>query len=630
MKYLIFELFSGVGLCNQLFSLETGIYLASIMDRKLILLIKNPLCHCGKASWDYGYLLNFFTTDFHKYLPNGIEVYYKTIPPEIIAKTRSAFTLDTKKFSEIVFVDEELNTPENAKHIKDFCHARLHEKFDIKSYDQHEYMYLHKTNASRCLYNFYTTKENYKLMYDICCSLKFKPIFYELAQKLYYELPNKKNNVNIFLHLRFGDHNKDKKFLERSNSVMIKNLSEYLDSHKTNMITPVVYALVDNKNNESFNNVMKRYRLEYVDNKTKNVFSNHLKLHNMLFHDVHEIKQYQVVDAIIEMIMASMADEFIGYVSSTFSNYIQFLRYVNKRSYYNYSNLTQKNAQFCRLTQVENTNIEWKRIGFCGGHPMAWHYFFKPFPDDYDVLFTIDGKMDGFGSQLQACFSMIAYCNYKGYKYVHKPFYHMTHNEEKIGNFHDVMNKFINIENKFPVIDSLTNEQLSRLHRFKEGFYVHGSLHPEFFYTPEVLKIFRDCYYSTPKPNIDHIFEKDLYHVAIHIRRGDVNRAKYPSRFTSNGEYLVYLSSPKFTLNTIIHIFSEGKEEDFKELKTKFPNIRMHLNTNIQETFHCLVKANLLVLSRSSFCYCAGLLNENKVDGHFIKAWWHKPLKQWL
>ena len=82
-------------------------------------------------------------------------------------------------------------------------------------------------------------------------------------------------------------------------------------------------------------------------------------------------------------------------------------------------------------------------------------------------------------------------------------------------------------------------------------------------------------------------------------------------------------------MNTIIHIFSEGREEDFKELKTKFPNIRMHLNTNIQETFHCLVKANLLVLSRSSFCYCAGLLNENKVDGHFIKAWWHKPLKHW-
>ena len=59
MKYLIYELFSGVGLCNQIFSLEAGIYLASLTNRKLILLIKNPLCHCGKSTWDYGYLLNF-------------------------------------------------------------------------------------------------------------------------------------------------------------------------------------------------------------------------------------------------------------------------------------------------------------------------------------------------------------------------------------------------------------------------------------------------------------------------------------------------------------------------------------------------------------------------------------------
>ena len=34
MKTIIFELFSGVGLCNQLFSLETAIYLAHISQRK--------------------------------------------------------------------------------------------------------------------------------------------------------------------------------------------------------------------------------------------------------------------------------------------------------------------------------------------------------------------------------------------------------------------------------------------------------------------------------------------------------------------------------------------------------------------------------------------------------------------
>ena len=80
MKSLIYEQFSGVGLCNQLFSFETAIYLANITNRKLILLIKNQICHAGRAKWDYGYFLNYFTNDFLEYLPNGFEVYYKDIP----------------------------------------------------------------------------------------------------------------------------------------------------------------------------------------------------------------------------------------------------------------------------------------------------------------------------------------------------------------------------------------------------------------------------------------------------------------------------------------------------------------------------------------------------------------------
>ena len=57
--------------------------MANISGRKLILIIKNPLCHCGKATWDYGYLMNFFTNEFLEYLQNGFEVFYNKIPPYI-------------------------------------------------------------------------------------------------------------------------------------------------------------------------------------------------------------------------------------------------------------------------------------------------------------------------------------------------------------------------------------------------------------------------------------------------------------------------------------------------------------------------------------------------------------------
>ena len=111
MKTLIYELFSGVGFCNQLFSLETGIYLANISKRKLILIIRNPLCHCGKASWDYGKFLDFFNNDYLKYLPNGLEVHYGNIPEsieKILCNQDIAETIQfPNRFSQIGLVDKE-------------------------------------------------------------------------------------------------------------------------------------------------------------------------------------------------------------------------------------------------------------------------------------------------------------------------------------------------------------------------------------------------------------------------------------------------------------------------------------------------------------------------------------------
>ena len=110
MKCLIYEQFSGVGLCNQLFSFETAIYLANITNRKLILLIKNQICHAGRAKWDYGYFLNYFTNDFLEYLPNGFEVHYKDVPKDIqdlMINTEKTQKISWKaRFSSNVFVDK--------------------------------------------------------------------------------------------------------------------------------------------------------------------------------------------------------------------------------------------------------------------------------------------------------------------------------------------------------------------------------------------------------------------------------------------------------------------------------------------------------------------------------------------
>ena len=320
------------------------------------------------------------------------------------------------------------------------------------------------------------------------------------------------------------------------------------------------------------------------------------------------------------------SDEFIGTVSSTFSHYIQFLRYQINKSYYNYSNINKPNMQYCRLQQIKNSNIPWVKYQY--NNLVSWHLFWDLNQNLKQTLFTIAGKTDGFGSQLQACFSLIAYCYYKNYTYIHTPMYRMHHNDENIENFPNYMNNFINFESKFKTINQISNYETSILNQVKEGFFVHGSLHPEYFYNTHVLNLLREIYYSNSKPTIT-TFDNSKKNIAIHIRRGDVNPEKYPSRFISNQIYIDLIKKIDLS-NTLIHIFSEGKSEDFNDIMESFPNkFILHLNENIQLTFHSMVKADTLVLSKSSFSYCAALLNENTIIANLITSWWHKPLKHW-
>ena len=629
MKYLIYELFSGVGLCNQLFSLETAIYLANISKRKLILLVRNPLCHCGKASWDYGYLLNFFTNDFLNYLPHGFDVYYKTIPNNINViiddNKQTKKLVYTSRFSQLVFVDKHLDTQMNQQDIQNFCHNRDKTCLYFDNNNYFTYLYINQSNASRCFYNFYTTSDNYKLMYDICKSLKFKDVFYNIANDIYSDLNNSKNSYNIFLHLRFGDYHKHKTFLTRNNNIMLKNIIPYIDGHKTNLISPKVYLLCDNKKNTEFLNKLSKYKPIFIDNISNNYFDNYFKKNNMLFYDFHKTSDNSVNHAIIDMILSAKSDEFIGTVTSTFSHYIQFLRYIQNKTYDNYANIS--NGKYCRFLVKKNSRYDWVKYSI-GGHPVSWHAFWDIDFNKSKTLMTIYGKTDGFGSQLQAIFSLIAYCYYKGYTYVHTPMYAMHHNDEHIRDFPNYMNSFINIEHKFSTVNQLSNFDNSIVHKQKEGPFVHGSLHPEYFYNDHVLNLFREMYFSKDKPHIN--YNESFKNIALHIRRGDVNIIKYPSRFISNQEYIELLKKIDLS-NSVIHIFSEGKNEDFQDIINNFPenNFEMHLNANIQKTFHSLVMADTLVLSKSSFSYCAGLLNKNTIIANLITRWWHKPLKSW-
>ncbi len=115
--------------------------------------------------------------------------------------------------------------------------------------------------------------------------------------------------------------------------------------------------------------------------------------------------------------------------------------------------------------------------------------------------------------------------------------------------------------------------------------------------------------------------------VAVHVRRGDVGEHYLAERFTHNATVLKQIDQLSRALTSVpheIHVFSEGREEDFGEIRNRAV---MHLNGDVFECLHSLITADILVMAKSSFSYTAALLSRGIV---IYSPFWHAPLQQWM
>jgi hypothetical protein len=229
-------------------------------------------------------------------------------------------------------------------------------------------------------------------------------------------------------------------------------------------------------------------------------------------------------------------------------------------------------------------------------------------------VYSIVPRGDGFGSQYQSVMSAIAYCEYNNLIFKHVSFYKIAHNTDA-----RKMNEFIGVKND-PEVENL---QANIIEKCGYNPAVHYSKTPDIYYTDNVINKLRMYYYSTPKPQVE------VNDIAIHIRRGDVTKhnIKVLPRYTENEVYKRYIKMLKSKYPGYkIHIHSEGKPRDFLDITSNEENIELHLNEDIQVTYHTLVTAKILVASKSSFSYTAAILNENEI--YYIPMI-HHPLQKW-
>jgi hypothetical protein len=349
MKYIIYELFTGyegVGFCNQLFSLETAIYLANISNRKLILLIKRPLAHCGKALWEYGKVLDFFSEDYIRYLPMGIEVYYDKVPSHI-QNIMNHLTINIQKhFSTTVFVDHNIPLTDTSLNI--FLGGRSPYVFNISEWTT-EYVGVFGSNASRCFTNFYTTKHNYQIMSNICASLtKLHPNFYKLYKTL--KLPVKYMSI----HIRMGD-------TEHAKSVINKTI--YNPQYKW------MYKLLQKYNPSHVVIMADRWDCDITKSLLKNqkVTSSEEYINSIDISEYFKQKNTLIIEFIVQKLICEKSNIFIGQQGSTVSNHIQYNNHLVNKPFIHYLHRP--------INHVDN-KCTWK-INNIKGSNISWRQFFK-------------------------------------------------------------------------------------------------------------------------------------------------------------------------------------------------------------------------------------------------------------
>ena len=249
--------------------------------------------------------------------------------------------------------------------------------------------------------------------------------------------------------------------------------------------------------------------------------------------------------------------------------------------------------------------------------------------------------IDGFGAQYQKILGVISLSKKYNCEYVHSTIQQIEHIPSDM--FTNI-DKFFNICGLYKKVEDITFDKtykvqdheiehailsLKQTTNTKENILLIinnplGMLDANVSWYNEVMPDLRKI-----KQNLELVyFKPTAVNIAVHIRRGDVSQTIHPYRYTPINYFKQIIDKLLGQYQSAnICIFTEITDENKEEfIIFNEPNIRIISGGDALVTFEHLVKADVLVMSKSSFSYVAGLYNENKV---LYTPFWHNPLNMW-
>jgi len=252
------------------------------------------------------------------------------------------------------------------------------------------------------------------------------------------------------------------------------------------------------------------------------------------------------------------------------------------------------------------------------------------------VFIACDARPQGIGSQIYAVLSVQLFAKKLGLQYCHTPFRAAEHARGDEAEWVARWERLLDLGHGAPLFSDLEHvhrvvrlepRQLFGLTKTSGRLYVVPYAH-------SITDCFPDDYDSVTGVLYDRITARlgrpapdpQKLKVAIHIRRGDVSSNWNLDRFTSNEQILGFVSRIRQACDRPVdlHVYSVGPREDFREFGDEFT---LHLDEDAQETFRDLVQADILLMAKSAFSYCAALISRGVV---VYEPFWSPPKSDWI
>lgn len=241
------------------------------------------------------------------------------------------------------------------------------------------------------------------------------------------------------------------------------------------------------------------------------------------------------------------------------------------------------------------------------------------FIDCSQKAITNGERVDGFGSQFQEAICAVIYAELTNKKFIYTPFKEMEHNYSDDPNFISRKEWLTNFIGNFDINTNRGMPPEANYKAFVDNHIIQAS---KTIALERVKKIFR------ANKKAENHFCNNNFNIAVHVRRPNPHDSRVLGTDVPDEVFLDVIGALRklfASKNPLFHIYSQGEKERFTQFYA--PDIALHLDESVEDTFISMVLADVLVTSPSSLSYVAGLLSEGIV---YYIPFWHRPLPHWI